>query len=135
MKKFLLGVIILSVALVVFFILQTRGEEIKSPNPIPPSEYHLVVSDLESKIDDLSPTPPTEDDFIIQSISFAKDTNLAYVIYHDTHNIFRILVEIEKPTGKYQYRTRAVFEKTSSGWQKKFGEDLAQDQELIEIKE
>ena len=116
-----------------YFLNEGQSDEETVYYNIGESDYQAVGSDLGDEIDNLSPTPPTEKDWTVTDIEFAKNSNLAYVTYHDTHNIFRILLEIHKTGGEYYYQVKATFEQGQNGWKKKFGEDVAAGRELIKI--
>ena len=98
-------------------------------------------ADLENKITELSPTPPTEAHWTVREVEFVKNQPHAYVVYHDTHNVFRILVETgwkpyhpdDKVKEATVYRTIAIFEAAESGWRLVHGEDLATGRETVKI--
>ena len=104
-------------------------------------DYAKVVADIGKQINELSPTPPTEDSWTVREVEFVKGEPYAYVVYHDTHNIFRILVETgwrpyqddQKNKFATTYQTIAAFEADSTGWRLTGGEDLAKGKETVKI--
>ena len=89
--------------------------------------------DLRERVTDISPTPPTEKRWTVREVEFAENSDLAYITYHDTHNVFRLLVSVIKQNGQYQYRVLAQFEKSEDGYRKLFGEDTASQKSLIRL--
>ena len=117
-------VLILAGFAAVFFLPQAEKlDENKFESQILDSQsYPDAASEIALQINELSPTPPTEDRWTVREVEFVKNEPYAYVVYHDTHNIFRMLVEIGE-NGKY--RTIATFEADKKGWRLAHGEDLA----------
>lgn len=100
---------------------------------ISPADYLAVSADIRDKINEISPTPPTEARWEVSAIEFVQDTNYAYVTYEDTLNIFRLLIEIRKAGKDYHYRVQATFELSSAGWRLKYGKDLEGKKLLIKM--
>ena len=93
-------------------------------------DYAKAVESIAASINALPPTPPTEQTWTVRDVEFVKNEPYAYVVYHDTHNIFRILLE----TGNNQtFRTVAAFEAGGAAWRLTGGEDLAAGRETVKI--
>ncbi len=131
--EILISLLFLAAVSLVFFLPQRAAVPVTKLETIEPVEYAAILADVNRKIDDLSPTPPTTKDWLVADLAFAKGTNLAYITYHDTRNRFRILVEIGKRAEEYHYTVKANFEPKASGWQQIHGEDLAAGKELSVI--
>ena len=132
MKKVILIVVFVIAGLIAVYLLPkiTKPPENKFERQILSSEsYPEAVLEIAGQINDLSPTPPTAETWIVRELEFVKGDPHAYVIYHDTHNVFRILIE----TGKGRYRTVAAFEPVDSGWKLAGGKDLAKGKETVRI--
>ena len=102
------------------------------PPPVPPVRESPTLSEkaeiISRSINTISPTPPTSDSWTVERVDFVADESLAYVVYHDTRNIFRILVKIELASNRAKFKTLASFELKSAGpaeWTLAAGEDKA----------
>ncbi len=121
-------------------ILQDKQNSIE-PLVINVEDYATVAAEIGKQINDLSPTPPTEDTWIVRDVEFVKNEPYAYVVYHDTHNIFRILVETgwrpyqpdQKIRSVTAFHAIATFESAEGGWRLAHGEDLARGKETVKI--
>ena len=83
---------------------------------------------ISERINDISPTPPTSESWVVEQIDFVKDQDLAYATYHDTHNLLKILINTKN------LKTVATFELESVNplkWQLVAGEDKGEGKELI----
>lgn len=131
MKTAIIVAVLIVAAIAAIYFLPAQSEQDKFEGVVLNSEaYADAVQEIASKINELSPTPPTEQTWIVREVEFVKGEPYAYVIYHDTHNIFRILVE----TGKENIsRIAATFEADSQGWRLTGGEDLAKHAETVKI--
>ncbi|OGE75341.1 MAG: hypothetical protein A3C85_02310 [Candidatus Doudnabacteria bacterium RIFCSPHIGHO2_02_FULL_48_21] len=99
------------------------------------TEYEQAGQEIAQQINDLSPTPPTTEIFAIKELEFVKNQPFVYVVYHDTRNAFRVLLETLKSTGsdrKY-YRVVAAFEAEGQRWKLTGGQDLAKGKETVKI--
>ncbi len=146
MKKPILIVALIFVAGVAayFFSLFPKPQD-KIPQRIfDVSDYESAAGDIGAQINDLSPTPPTGEAWIVSEAEFVKGKPYVYVTYHDTHNIFRILLEIFfiQSSGRdgYSFRTIAVFEPLDTGlptgqasWKLTAGQDLPDAGETVKI--
>lgn len=135
-KKNLVGILVIGLGLVISlsYYLTPKGIDSKiSSERIVIEDYPKIAREIKQKIDDLSPTPPTEKDWHVEAIEFVSNENLVYVTYHDTHNVFRMLLKIVKQQHQYDYILQGTFEKTNNGWQRKFGDDLGANKSLIKI--
>lgn len=99
-------------------------------------DFREAANDAETQINLISPTPPIGDSWYIERIDFVKDEPLAYLIYQDTHNYFRLLTKIKTGDGKYRFLTLAVFEPESVArdqiqWKLVSGDDLAKNQNTV----
>lgn len=134
MKLALVFIIIAVAAVAVYLFLPRKQPAVEFLGQVGPDQYQSIVSDLQNRITEVSPTPPTESRWTVRVVEFAQNSDLAYITYHDTHNLFRILVRIGRRGGSYHYKLEAAFEKSESGWRKTFGEDLAIGKLLIKAK-
>lgn len=131
MKIFtIIAVLILAAVAAIFFWPAPKQTNDFESAILDDESYAGAVQEIASQINELSPTPPTENTWTVRDVEFVKGEQYAYVVYHDTHNIFRILLE----TGEDNtYRTVATFEADSSGWRLTHGQDLATGRETVKI--
>ena len=108
------------------------------------ASYPDSARDISRRINELSPTPPAGKTWTVTEVEFVKNDSYAYVIYNDTHNVFRILLETYwKPYSQQksdEYRVVATFEPASqagrpdqSGWNLTNGQDLAKGRQTVKI--
>ena len=125
-----LGFVILVLAAMYLFPMSGIQKNTFEPVVLESGSYSAAMQEISQRINDLSPTPPTEQTWTVREVEFVKNEPYAYVVYHDTHNIFRILLE----TGRGNtFRTAAAFEADSQGWRVIGGEDLAKGKETVKI--
>jgi len=134
--KLVIAIVLALVTGIVVFNLPAPSQQFKSVT-VPAEAYEETAKDIARRINDLSPMPPVEHSWIASEVEFAKDTAYAYVIYHDTRNIFRILLEVGQNN---QYRTAAAFEPAEASatagtakWRLIGGQDLAARLETVKI--
>src|SRR3989344_7393225 len=84
--------IVLAASAAVYFFSLPRTSPVKTAPPLASDEYPAVVLDLRERVTDISPTPPTEKRWTVREVEFAENSDLAYITYHDTHNVFLLLV-------------------------------------------
>lgn len=108
-----------------------------SQNPVTQSvdlTYGETAEAIAGSINDISPTPPTGDAWVVERVDFVRDQNFSYVTYQDTRNIFRIMVSAHLRDGKPQFRTVATFEPAGVEplrWRLITGQDLTNQVDLI----
>src|SRR3989344_6257602 len=138
-RNILIIVLILGAGVAAYFLSQQPQNQGKvSQRVFDASDYESAASDIDKKINDLSPTPPTGEAWVVSEAEFVKGEPYVYVTYHDTHNIFRILLEIffiqNSGSDGFSFRTLAVFEPIEAGlptgqatWKLTAGQGLSED--------
>lgn len=134
--KIIAGLVILAGLIAVFSLFYFRTDDLRTPDKytekISVNDYPKISEELDRRINELSPTPPAEQ-WTIETLEFVRDHNLGYITYHDTYNVFRILVEIGKKGDEFRYHVKGTFEKTDNGWRLNSGQDLGAGKALIKV--
>lgn len=129
-KRIIEGLMIIAAAGIVYYGANLLGYQ--TPEP-PETRADLTaeetIREINRSINLISPVPPASESWIVEQIDFVERENKAYVNYHDTRNIFRILISTES----LPFKTAAVYEAESANplkWKLAKGGDSAKDKEL-----
>ena len=109
----------------------------QQPAILPPtlSQFPQIAMQLADKIEDISLTQSFDElGWILQKVSFVRNSNLAYLEYTDTHVTLRTLVTYKYDKNQIEAKVLATFLPDEMGvWQLQYGKDPVYNQSKLDF--